>query len=100
MKRWWAALKRMADARREPRQTMDRGATLVVDGQARHVRLLDLSESGAMVSGPTLAAPGESVILQVLDRDPLRGQVRWSRDGRIGIGFTAPVNRDEDRNQR
>ena len=33
--------------------------------------------------------PGETVLIHALDREPLRGQVRWSREGHVGIGFEA-----------
>jgi hypothetical protein len=33
---------------------------------------------------------GERVTLQMLDRRAAAGQVRWVRDGRIGIDFTEP----------
>ena len=33
---------------------------------------------------------GERVMLQIVDRQAVPGQVRWVRDGRIGINFTGP----------
>jgi hypothetical protein len=87
VKSWVQALKRLGDARRERRQAVARPAVLTIGGQMFDVRLLDISRSGAMVVFEGSIAEGENVILQPLDRDPLRGQVRWSRAGRIGIGF-------------
>ena len=34
---------------------------------------------------------GESVSLQLLDRGTIAGQVRWLRDGRMGVYFAAPL---------
>lgn len=87
MKNWVQALKRLVDTRRERRQAVAQSAVLTIAGQEHHVRLLDISGSGAMIGFDGSIADGESVILQPLDRDALRGQVRWSRAGRIGIGF-------------
>ena len=38
------------------------------------------------------AADGEAVTIQLLDHGLVAGQVRWSRDGRIGIHFTTPID--------
>jgi hypothetical protein len=34
---------------------------------------------------------GESVSLQLLDRGVIAGQVRWLRDGRMGVSFAYPL---------
>jgi hypothetical protein len=34
---------------------------------------------------------GETVSLQLLDRGTIAGQVRWLRDGRMGVYFTVPL---------
>jgi len=89
VKRWVEALKRLVDARREPRRAVTQHVTLTIAGQDFRVPLLDISPSGAMVGFDRPVEPGETVIIHVLDREPLRGQVRWSRDGHVGIGFDA-----------
>lgn len=89
MKRWVDALKRLIDARREPRTAVGQNARLTVDGKEHQVPLLDISPSGAMVGFDGPIREGETVLIHVLDREPLRGQVRWSREGRVGIGLDA-----------
>ena len=80
----------MIDARHHPRRPGGRSsAVLTADGGDHPVRLLDLSNEGAMVAARLDLAAGTKVSLQILDREPLRGQVRWSRDGRIGLRFGA-----------
>jgi hypothetical protein len=34
---------------------------------------------------------GENVSLQLLDRGAIAGQVRWLRDGRMGVSFIQPL---------
>ena len=99
VKGWLDALRRLFDARSEPRQPLAEHAILTIAGRDHAVRLFDISKSGAMVGYEGPAEAGESVLIHVLDREPLRGQVRWSRDGRIGVGFEAPNNHDEDPGQ-
>lgn len=88
-KRWIGTLKRMlVDARHEPRRPTGLQRTvLTFRGRDHPVRILDISQMGAMISFDGRAEPGETVILQVLDRGPIEGQVRWSNGGRLGIGF-------------
>lgn len=68
---------------------MAQNARLTVDGREHQVPLLDISASGAMVGFDGPIREGETVLIHVLDREPLRGQVRWSREGRVGIGLDA-----------
>ena len=88
----WSWLKtlraRVIDARTAPRAPAQlQAAVLAIDGQSHCVRLIDFSESGAMVESDVVLREGAEVTLQVLDRELLRGQVRWSRGGRIGLKF-------------
>lgn len=79
---------RIIDARRHPRMAEGKqSALLVANGREHRVRLLDLSEAGAMLEGEVALEADTNVTLRLLDREPLRGQVRWSRDGRIGLRF-------------
>lgn len=89
VKRWIGTLKHLlVDARHEPRRPTGLQRTVLrLRGENHPVRILDISASGAMVAFDGHAEPGETVILQVLDRGPIEGQVRWSNGGRLGIGF-------------
>lgn len=85
-------VKRMFDERDEER--MDAGSRtgiLALRKRNHVVTLANLSRSGAMIRFAGEANIGESVSLQLLDRGTIAGQVRWLRDGRMGISFTQPL---------
>ena len=89
---WIEQLKgRLIDARRYPRHSAGtRPASLTAAGEDYRVRVIDLSDGGAMIDGDVSLPTGSEVILRLLDREPLRAQVRWSVDGRIGLRFGEP----------
>ena len=64
-------------------------ATAVLEYRRRRhvVRMGDMSPSGAMVIFSHTPNIGEVVVLHVLDRGRVSAQVRWVRDGRIGLSF-------------
>lgn len=83
---------RVTDARSEPRfRPASRMAVLTLGGRDHVVRVVDLSARGARVAFSGRAEPGAEIALQLLDRERLTGQVRWSRDGRIGLNFAASL---------
>lgn len=85
-------VKRMFDERSEPRQEGDsQTAVFTHRGRNHVVRIDNLSPSGAMVVYPGMPHIGETVTLQLLDHGAVAGQVRWVRDGRVGINFAAPL---------
>lgn len=55
------------------------------------MRLINISSSGAMVIFPHIPNIGERLTVQLLDRGIVVSQVRWVKDGRIGLSFTAPL---------
>ena len=65
-----------------------RGTLRTVDGKSRDVVILDLSEGGCRIGEGVddifNAAPVE---LHFSGTGPHRANVRWVRDGEIGIGF-------------
>jgi hypothetical protein len=65
-------------------------AVLEFRGRKHVVRLINVSPSGAMVVFPHMPNIGERLPLQILDRGVVSAQVRWVRDGRIGLSFAAP----------
>jgi hypothetical protein len=86
------SVKRMFDERTEERLDADsKTAILSLRGRNHIVSLINLSKSGAMVRFTGEAHIGESVSLQMLDRGTIDGQVRWLRDGRMGVYFTRPL---------
>ena len=86
------SVKRMFDERTEERLDADsQTGILSLRGRNHIVSLINLSKSGAMVRFTGEAHIGESVSLQMLDRGTIDGQVRWLRDGRMGVYFTRPL---------
>ena len=84
--------KRSIDERTELRHVAV-SSTAVLDfrGRKHVVRLVNVSNSGAMVIFPHTPNIGERLPLQLLDRGVVTSQVRWVKDGRIGLSFAAPL---------
>jgi hypothetical protein len=86
------AEKRLIDEREEARHpSASSTAVLEFRGRKHVVRLINVSPSGAMVIFPYVPNIGERLPLQILDRGVVSAQVRWVRDGRIGLSFAAPA---------
>ena len=84
------AVKRMFDERGEERfNAASQTAVLGFRGDSHVVRLVNLSDSGAMVLFAETPHIGEAVTLQLLDHGEVTAVVRWVREGRIGINFVA-----------
>ena len=82
---------RAIDERSETRHpAVSSTAVLEFRGRKHVVRLVNVSSSGAMVIFPHMPNIGERLPLQILDRGVVSAQVRWVRDGRIGLSFAAP----------
>ena len=60
-------------------------------GRKHVVRLINVSSQGAMVVFPHVPNIGEKLPLQLLDQGLVSAQVRWVKDGRIGLSFAAPL---------
>jgi hypothetical protein len=81
---------RSIDERNEARHpSLSSTAVLEFRGRKHVVRLVNVSPSGAMVIFPHVPNIGERLLLQLLDRGSVWAQVRWVRDGRIGVSFAA-----------
>jgi hypothetical protein len=86
------SVKRMFDERAEERLEAGSSTVLLTLRNRGHVvTLVNLSRSGAMIRFAGEAHIGESVSLQLLDRGVIAGQVRWLRDGRMGVSFVYPL---------
>jgi hypothetical protein len=86
-------VKRVFDERSEERlEAESNTAVLSIRGRNHVVTLVNLSRSGAMLRFTGDAHIGESVSLQLLDRGTIAGQVRWLRDGRMGVYFATPLD--------
>lgn len=84
------SVRRIFDERSEPREpTVSQTAVLELRGRKHVVRLENLSPSGAMVIFKAMPHIGEQVALHLSDRGRVLGQVRWVRDGHVGLNFAA-----------
>lgn len=82
------SVKRMFDERTELREPAEsETAVFEVRGRKHMVRLANVSPSGAMVIFALMPNIGEKVVLHLLSRGRVEGQVCWVRDGRIGVNF-------------
>ena len=85
-------VRRVFDERGEPREDFaSQTAVLGLRGRNHVVRVLNLSNSGAMVICPVLPHIGEAMTLQLLDWGQVMGHICWVRDGKIGINFATPL---------
>jgi hypothetical protein len=73
------------------RESASSTAVLEFRGRKHVVRLINVSSSGAMVVFPHIPNIGEKLPLQLLDQGLVTAQVRWVKDGRIGLSFAAPL---------
>ena len=84
--------KRTIDERGEMRHpAVSSTAVLEFRGRKHVVRLINVSPSGAMVIFPHVPNIGERLPLQLLDQGLVSAQVRWVKDGRIGLSFASPL---------
>ena len=83
---------RCIDERTEARHpSASSTAVLEFRGRKHVVRLINVSPSGAMVIFPHMPNIGERLLVQLLDRGTVWAQVRWVKDGRLGVSFTTPL---------
>lgn len=84
--------KRRIDERAEIRHPATSGtAVMEFRGRKHVVQLLNVSKSGAMVIFPHIPNIGERLPLQLIDHGFVWAQVRWVKDGRIGLSFASPL---------
>lgn len=84
--------KRVINERAELRHVaVSSTAALEFRGRRHVVRLVNISESGAMVIFPHVPNIGERLLLQLLDRGVVSSQVRWVKEGRVGLSFDEPL---------
>jgi hypothetical protein len=83
---------RTIDERDEARRPAA-SSTAVMEWRGRKhvVRLVNVSSSGAMVIFPHTPIIGERLPLQILDHGLVTAQVRWVKNGRIGLSFADPL---------
>jgi hypothetical protein len=83
---------RRIDERNETRHAaMSSTGVLEFRGRKHVVQLINVSKSGAMVIFPHIPNIGERLSLQLLDHGFVWAQVRWVKDGRVGLSFASPL---------
>ena len=84
--------KRSIDERQELRHAaVSSTGVLEFRGRKHVVRLINVSKSGAMVVFAHIPNIGERLPLQLPDHGIVWAQVRWVKDGRIGLSFASPL---------
>ena len=84
-------VRRMFDQRDEPRVAAPVPARLEWRGATLAVQSINVSRSGAMLACELVPNIGETVRLGLNGDPSAPAVVRWVRDGRIGLHFTASV---------
>ena len=78
--------------RRLPRIRVSAPVTLKMADRVYRGELLDISHSGALATTtPAMPAQGP-VTLTLPDLEPIKGQIRWLDDRRVGIFFNTPLS--------
>ena len=90
-------LRRLLDQRAEQRNVSETQTAVLNHRGRRHVvRVANLSPSGAMIAFTGDLAEGDEVSLQLLDQGAVTAQVRWIRDGRVGVSFAGSAGPPRD----
>ena len=85
-------VKRLFDQRSEPRIACEADhGVLSFRGTEHSVKLLNCSPSGAMVLFDRIPNIGETLTFRSGAGDAQKAQVRWVRDGKIGLTFLGPI---------
>ncbi|HEY1607436.1 MAG TPA: EAL domain-containing protein [Allosphingosinicella sp.] len=79
---------------RAPRTTMFRSARLELHGRRRHVRIRNISSSGAMIDGldGIASEAGAEVMIELIEEQMFRASLRWVKDGKAGLQFAEPFD--------
>lgn len=73
---------------REPRHRLMRRAIAGINGQTVEIKLRNISAMGAQVECEQIAAPGQTITIDIVGVGPVIGSVRWSQPGKFGVQFT------------
>jgi PilZ domain len=83
---------RRIDERQESRHpSVSNTAVLEFRGRRHVVQLINVSKSGAMIVFPHVPNIGERLSVQLIDHGIVWAQVRWVKDGRVGLSFASPL---------
>jgi hypothetical protein len=79
---------------REPRQTLLRTGTLYWSGITIPVRLRNISSTGAKIESNQQLRPGTEVELDLGESGFQVAEVRWAKDGQVGLRFASEFDLD------
>lgn len=79
---------------RDPRQTLLRKGTLYWSGISVPVRLRNISANGAKVESERELVPGSEVELDLGEAGFQMAEVRWAKDGQVGLRFAEAFDLD------
>ncbi|HEY0112722.1 MAG TPA: PilZ domain-containing protein [Allosphingosinicella sp.] len=79
---------------REPRQALLRAGTLYWSGISIPVRLRNISSGGARIDSERQLQPGSEVELDLGEAGFQMAEVRWSKDGQVGLRFAIDFDLD------
>lgn len=80
---------------RPPRLDMKCRATVRLGGVYHHVDVEDVSAGGIKLRLSLAKAAGRKAVVAIEGMTPVRGQVRWSKDGMTGIAFDRMIPFEE-----
>ncbi len=66
--------------------------TIEDSGQQHKVKVRNLSAGGMMVESDLDVTQGQSIVVNLRNIGPVRGEIAWARSGRFGVAFNRPVN--------
>lgn len=66
--------------------------TIEASGQQHKVKVRNLSAGGMMVEADVAATQGQSIVVNLRNIGPVRGEIAWARSGRFGVAFNRPIN--------
>lgn len=80
---------------RAPRIEVQGRARIRIGEAVHNVDIRDLSQGGIKVALDETLRTGEDAIITIEDMHPVKGIVRWSRDGMAGLSFIRRIPFDE-----
>jgi len=76
---------------REPRRVLLRRVVVAHGGERHNATLRNISEGGAMIEGLWNLEVGSDLCIEFGPNQSVSGQIRWSRENRLGVEFNLPL---------
>lgn len=72
--------------------TLFRVGAITIDGKRELCLVKNISAGGALIRAYCALEVGQALTVEIKERVPVRGRVRWARSGEAGIQFNRPVD--------